>query len=511
MKRVCKCVLPVILSLIVLVPQFTGRAAETADFSSPSEAAVQATNLGYGKTYYLRNAKSGMYLDLQYSGVVNSTHFQQYPGHYPSELFYFNYQGGYYAIETTLVGASGRMVMDGRKNCVAGAQVILYQYVAGAEEQLWFVQKNANGTYCLSPKKNTSLNLAVEGGSLTSNAKVKLAAKNGSDASQQWYIEEPVETMNLVDYGTYYLRNKNSGLYLDLQGNGTTNGTHFQQYTHYSWPCAERFWIVAANDGYFTVESTIAGGMVMDGRYNCVAGAQVVLYQETSNAPEQHWHLHRNGNGTFSISPKKNVYLNLAVAGGSYANNAKVVLTDRNYNDPNQQWCLEPAYFADYDWQYVLGDANTFSHISSGYLELRSDGTVHYGIDIVSKTSTSIAGKYLYTPMDGKVVYKIDHPSAGNYVVIETDCFYTGMGEKLRVGFMHMEDPCFFGEGTRVEKGDHIGYVGSTGESTGYHLHLCVYRNKDGTDIKWADGNNRLNPQRFFPGVPFTGATSSAE
>lgn len=183
MKRICMRLFPAILSLILLIPQFVCLAAdETADLSSPSEAA-QAMRLSNGKTYYLRNKKSGMYLDLQSSGVVNSTHFQQYPGHFPSELFYFNNQGGYYVIETTLVGASGKMVMDGRKNCVAGAQVILYKYVAGAGEQLWVVRKNTNGTYCLSPQRNTSLNLAVEGGSLTSNAKVKLAAKNDNDAS----------------------------------------------------------------------------------------------------------------------------------------------------------------------------------------------------------------------------------------------------------------------------------------------------------------------------------------
>ena len=348
------------LTSFLLIPQFICLAAdETADLSSPSEAA-QAMRLSNGKTYYLRNKKSGMYLDLQSSGVVNSTHFQQYPGHCPSELFYFNNQGGYYVIETTLVGASGRMVMDGRKNCVAGAQVVLYESV--------------------------------------------------------------------------------------------------------------------------------------------------------SDAPEQRWHLRRNGNGTFSISPKKNVYLNLAVSGGSSASNAKVVLADRNNEDPNQQWCLEPAYFADYDWQYVLDDANTFSRISSGYLEYRAgEREPHYGIDIVSKTSTSIAGQYLYTPMDGVVVYKSSETSAGNYVVIETDCFYTGKGEKIRVGFMHMSHPYFFGTGTRVEKGDHIGFVGNTGNSTGYHLHLSVYKNKDDEDIRWANGNNRRNPQRFFPSVPFTGATSNAE
>jgi len=295
---------------------------ETADLFSPSEAA-QAMRLSNGKTYYLRNRKSGMYLDLQSSGVVNSTHFQQYPGHFPSELFYFNNQGGYYVIETTLVGASGKMVMDGRKNCVAGAQVVLYESV--------------------------------------------------------------------------------------------------------------------------------------------------------SDAPEQRWHLRRNGNGTFSISPKKNVYLNLAVSGGSYASNAKVVLADRNNEDPNQQWCLEPVDFADYDWAYVFDDANTFSYITSGYK--MSDRPDHCAIDIIGKNYAVIRGQHILSPMDGSVVYvSSNKSSAGYYLVIETDCFYKGTGKKLRIGFMHMQNESFYKKDYRVEKWDHLQDVGNSGTSDGFnHLDLSVF------------------------------------
>ena len=85
-----------------------------------------------GRSYYLRNKNSGMCMDLVRSGTTNKTELQQYPFGYPSELFCIKEnEDGYYIIETTLVGASGRMVLDGRSNCVAGAQVILYEYDAG--------------------------------------------------------------------------------------------------------------------------------------------------------------------------------------------------------------------------------------------------------------------------------------------------------------------------------------------------------------------------------------------
>ena len=84
-----------------------------ADVLGPLSISTQS--ISAGTTYFLRNAKSGLYLDLQASGVVNGTHFQQYPYGDPSEMFLITALGGdKYQIRTTLTNASGTMVMDGR-------------------------------------------------------------------------------------------------------------------------------------------------------------------------------------------------------------------------------------------------------------------------------------------------------------------------------------------------------------------------------------------------------------
>lgn len=404
------------------------------------------------------------------------------------------------------------MVMDGRSNCVAGAQVILYEYSSSYEEQLWEIRKNSNGTYSLSPKKNLSLNLAIENASLNNNAKAKLEVRDDSAENQQFIIENQQRAMNILSGQVFYLRNKNSGKYLDLQGNGTVNGTNFQQYPYDPNPCAERVRITTRSDGYFTIQSVYAStdsrSMVLDGcgLEECVAGAQVVLFQELNGYDEQVWHIRKNSNGTLSLSPKQNVYLNLAVEGSSLANNAKVKLESRNYSAANQQWCLEPVEdpegFWGYAWRYPF-ENNDFTYISSGYKNPRRRD--HCAIDIIGRTS-SINGAPILSPMTGTVVFSvIGDYDGGNFVVVEYDSFWLGTGEKMRASFLHMAYAPEWDVGDIIRKDDVIGYVGSTGDSSGPHLHLAVFTNQE----KWPDENYTINPERLFPWVELVGDTST--
>lgn len=506
MKRIIKKLLVAALFLTMISPIL-------GSMNVPAKAAGAVDGIESGKTYYLRAKHSDKCLDLKSSSVASGTHFQQYAQGDASELFKIClWDDGYYTLETTLVGAGGNMmVMDGRSNCVAGAQVILYPYRASLSEQKWEIRKNANGTYCLSPKKNPSLNLAVEGWSYVDNAKVKLEDKKDTMYNQQWYIEDPSKAMNIYYYDNqeFYLSNKHSGKYLDLQGNGKTNGTNFQQYRYIGEFCSERVTLSLCNDGYFKIKSAYASPRVMDGRSNCVAGAQVILYDDL-NASEQRWHIRKNDNGTFSFSPKKNVYLNMGVEGASEASNAKVKLADRDFKAPEQQWCLEPVEgstgFKGYGWRYAFENSD-FAHICSGYLTYSNRKDPHYAIDIVSRSATPIAGAPILAPMAGTVIKKENHWSAGNYVVVAFDSFWTGTGgtNKLNGGFMHMRDPARFDVGDKVKKGDVLGYVGGTGNADGFnHLDLSVFFYGE-----WPSSAYGLNPQRFFPWANFTGDLSN--
>lgn len=114
----------------------------------------------------------------------------------------------------------------------------------------------------------------------------------------------------------------------------------------------------------------------------------------------------------------------------------------------------------------------------------------------------------ILSPCAGTVVYTTYEKSAGNYIVIKSDQKDPLTGKPLMLGFMHMKNFPTLKKNSRVTKGTVLGQVGSTGESTGPHLHLNIWT--DANNV-WATINTVVNPQKYFPNIQFTGETSNAD
>ena len=89
---------------------------------------------------------------------------------------------------------------------------------------------------------------------------------------------------------------------------------------------------------------------------------------------------------------------------------------------------------------------------------------MHAGIDFRASY-----GSPIYAVQDGTVQFAGRHGGHGNYVKLSH-------GGGLATGYAHMSRIAV-ASGTRVRRGQVIGYVGSTGLSTGPHLHYEMYRN----------------------------------
>lgn len=88
----------------------------------------------------------------------------------------------------------------------------------------------------------------------------------------------------------------------------------------------------------------------------------------------------------------------------------------------------------------------------------------HNGIDIAAPGGTAI-----YAAYNGKVVAADYSSSMGNYVMIDH-------GDSLYTVYMHAS-ALYVSKGAEVSKGQKIAAVGSTGRSTGNHLHFSVRLN----------------------------------
>lgn len=86
---------------------------------------------------------------------------------------------------------------------------------------------------------------------------------------------------------------------------------------------------------------------------------------------------------------------------------------------------------------------------------------IHKGVDLAAPRGTPI-----YAPADGVVAKAGPFSSYGNFIEIEH-------GADMETRYGHLSKIAVR-EGERVKKGELIGYVGSTGRSTGPHLHYEV-------------------------------------
>ena len=93
----------------------------------------------------------------------------------------------------------------------------------------------------------------------------------------------------------------------------------------------------------------------------------------------------------------------------------------------------------------------------------------HKGLDLAAPSGTPV-----YAPADGLIARADWFSSYGNYIQIEH-------GGELQTRYGHLSGFTVHA-GDRVKKGDLIGYVGSTGRSTGPHLHYEVRVAGDAVD-----------------------------
>jgi murein DD-endopeptidase MepM/ murein hydrolase activator NlpD len=108
--------------------------------------------------------------------------------------------------------------------------------------------------------------------------------------------------------------------------------------------------------------------------------------------------------------------------------------------------------------------------------------TSHTGVDF-----PAVLGTPVYTTMAGRVVWAGPNGPWGNLVVVENNGY--------QIYLAHL-DAIMVAQGQILHNGELIGEVGSTGNSTGPHLHYGIKRRTDGGQV-W------LDPVAFFENAEY--------
>ena len=112
----------------------------------------------------------------------------------------------------------------------------------------------------------------------------------------------------------------------------------------------------------------------------------------------------------------------------------------------------------------------------------------HNGTDIAAPEGTPV-----YAAADGEVTVVKYTDIAGNYITVKHDAQATG--EQFGTDYLHLSK-VFVQKGQKVREGDVIGEVGSTGRSTGPHLHFNLQQYSPSR--KWVDPEGYID--RLTPG-----------
>ena len=137
--------------------------------------------------------------------------------------------------------------------------------------------------------------------------------------------------------------------------------------------------------------------------------------------------------------------------------------------------------------------------VSDGYGVARGNGKTHNGVDF-----PAAAGTPIYSIGAGKVARAGYDDRSGNFVVIDH-------GDGTTSSYSHMKAPSALKVGDSVSPDTLLGGVGTTGHSSGNHLHLVVKKDGKTVDPQKVIGSAQQSPRRHDLDTLLTRADQRAD
>lgn len=305
--------------------RFGTKGVPSAGFSTAPNAPITpvtpvAETFANGATYRIKNANSGLYMQVDSAKAANSTNVQQWgtsDGAVHDIWRFIDAGDGYYAL-ISAVGDGATYALDvyGKKTA-DGTNIDIYTY-KGDPNQLFMFTKNDDGSYKILTKI-TDCKSAVEvaNADKSSGANIQQYTVNGASC-QNWILEavsNPGCTMDTTF--VYEFKNINSGMVMDIADGKMEADTNVQQWSSNGFDCQR--WTLQAFAGggnYYYIRSVANPTYVLraDGSAN---GGNIAIAEYSTKDSAMLFKFVKNIDGTYSImtrASKDNCFVEVASA-----------------------------------------------------------------------------------------------------------------------------------------------------------------------------------------------------
>lgn len=317
--------------------------------------AVEASGLINKKVYCIKNVESGKYLNVYGGYDVNGQNIVQWTKDGSVEQKFkleYNDSLGCYMIYAMCSSSGTNRVVDVSRNngsITSGCNVAIWT-PDDTEAQFWRIVYVGAGKYRIVLNSNTALVLtSVDDSNGTSGGKSSTSPGNVfistySATNYQHWIFEEVSTSRSIDDGQYYIRNNNSGKYLDVANSGSS-GANVTQWDFHS-GMNQKWSINYLNNGYYVIKPAHNNNLALDVYNNYDYNDSNIDVQTApsnySSIPDNmQWKIIPCSDGIYRIASKCSYNDKvLTVQGASMDNGANVI--QYKYNETqNDEWVFE--------------------------------------------------------------------------------------------------------------------------------------------------------------------------
>lgn len=363
-------------------------------------SAAESTGIESGKWYCIVNAATGKALNNNGNVYSNGNNVNQstYTGT-AQQQWWLKYESSSDSYKIYTGSGEQWKVLDIVKSggsVVSGCNVEIWDETDPIAQQ-WKISYMSAGKYCIWPKANSNLALATYGtgngttstGS-TSNGNAFVTTYKANTNQQLWYII-PVGMPRPVPNGTYYIRNKKSGMFLDLLGGSTANSVETEQYTFHG--ATNQQWKLMFQNGVYKIKPVCAPGKALDVQGASTANNAKIQSYDDTRAIGQEWKLIDNGDGSFKIASRISNYQKCAVVNGaSTAQSARIIQYQIN-NGWNEDWYfdrVDAANWPEETWTVPSGELLSRWTISAGKGSFTANFYKFYSANITYRSTPNL-------------------------------------------------------------------------------------------------------------------------